>query len=464
MTRVAVIGGGIAGLTAAHHLRAGGCDAIVLEKTHRAGGLIETERAEGFVFEHGPDGFLASRANVLEEIERLELGHEIVSGGPAPRRAFVASAKGLVALPAGLFRFERRALATMLASPLLSWGAKLRLLSEPLVRRSATSDEEDVEAFFSRRLGPEVARCIVDPMFRGIYGAPTSVLGIRSAMPKLTEMEARFGSIGLALLLARRTPSGPGLVTLRRGMSTLVDRIASLLGSSLIEDAEVTRIRHVGRRFRLDGGFGVLDADGIVLACPAHVASRLVERLDPELGAELGSIPFSRADVVGLAYGARTVPTHVDGTGFVVGPDAQLDALMACTWASSKWPHRAPDGHVLLRCVSQSPHADDAELVELVRSDLRRAMGIEAAPDHVRIRRHPRALPAYRPGHRALVASIRKRASALGNIQLAGNAYDGIGVPDCIASGRRAGDQLRSALGRSSPEPAQSSSSSTRIA
>ena len=442
MTSVVVIGAGVAGLTAASRLRRGGASVTVLESSARIGGLVESERTEGWVVEYGADGCLISKANMAGHVSGLGLDSKVVGGGNTPRRAYIATEHGLEPLPASLFRFERGAIWELLSSRLLSPGAKLRLLMEPFVPRAR--EEESVSGFVSRRFGHEVSDHIVEPMLRGVFGSPASALGMQGAMPKLAEHERRYGSVGVALMLAPRAGTQGGLVSLSGGMQTLVDALGHDVApyTHLSVPAQSIRRKANGRLAVATSRHGDIEADAVVLACPTHVAARLVAGLDGTLADELSLVRSADVEVVSLGYEARDLPS-IEGTGFLVDP-ALGRALVACTWSSQKWRGRAPRDRFLVRCVVNAPDCSDDELVQLTREELRHFAGITATPVLTRTKRRRNALPVYAPGHRALATRAKERARSHG-IELAGNGYDGIGVPDCVASGLDAALSMLSA-------------------
>lgn len=450
---VVVVGGGVAGLAAAWRLRERGQDVVLLERSSRLGGLVESERlggqaasGQGWVLEHGPDGLLASKPGMREVLERLGMQSELVTGGEGKRVAYVArserEALRLDPIPTSLFRFERRAIVELLRSPLLSWSAKLRLFAEPFVRHSARADT--VAHFVVRRFGRELAERVFEPMMRGVYGASIAELGVQETMPKLAELERRYGSVGVALLLARRAPAGPGLVSFRGGMQTLVERLAAEVAPSVRLGVEVESIRPArpGAPTTLYTSEGPVAARELVLACPAREARRLLAPLDPALGDELAGIRSTDVSVVSLGYARDDVMHTLDGTGFVVDP-ALGRPLVACTWSSRKWSGRAPDDGVLLRCVVNRGESTP-ELVQTASEEVHRFLGITAKPRLVRARRRNGALPVYAPGHRERVMEARTRARRFG-VELAGNAYDGVGVPDCLSSGIGAAERVHAA-------------------
>ncbi|MCC6765922.1 MAG: protoporphyrinogen oxidase [Deltaproteobacteria bacterium] len=460
--RVAVVGAGIAGLTAARVLRhaAPGADVVVLEASLRVGGLVETERLpEGFLLEHGADCLMTTKPAGLAAVRALGLGAEIVCGQGA-RRTYVACGDALVPIPPILGPFDPAAVWAFLRSPLLSLRGKLRAACEPFVPPRCGDGDESIADFAVRRFGRSLTEAVLDPLLGGVYGADTRRLSMAACLPRLCALERAHGSVVRGMRQAmrarrRRARAGeqvlPPVVALRRGMGSLTDAAARGLGVEL--GASVRTIARHGRGFRLTTAKGIVDCDGVVLAAPAWALPPLLEPFAPDLAADLASIAHKRLDVVTLAWHRGEVPHALDGTGFVraVG-DPRPTA--ACTWASEKWPERAPAGAVLVRSVLTAPELGDDDLVAAARADLAALLGVTAAPALVRVRRIARATPIYTVGHPALVGRIAERAAALGSVALAGNAYEGVGIPDCIASGEAAARALLAALALRGPAPA----------
>lgn len=439
---VVIVGAGVAGLAAAFALRGAGRRVVVVDRATRVGGLVESERiGDDVLLEHGADAVLSQKRGGKEMLEALGLGPELVRAGRAPKRAFVWSEAGLLPMPGGLFSFERRALLTMLSSPLLSVRGKLRLALEPLMPR-ADEEDEPVSTFFARRLGPEVAARLCAPMVRGVYGAEPSEIGVRSIFPTLAGYEDRFGSVGLALVIAPRSPRGGGLVTPRGGMDRIPERLASQSGAQLALGVGVRSIERRGRgaRVTLDDG-ACLEAGAVVVATDVATAARLLAPLSPQLGDLLGDIRATDVEVVTLGVARHAVAHPLDGTGFVVGRDGTQ--TLACTFASEKWHGRAPEGTAVFRSVLRGAReASEEALVETARSELAEILGVVGKPLWARVRRRPRALPVYGVGHAARIARVRGIAHELGGIALAGNYLGGVGVPDAISSGTDAATAL----------------------
>jgi oxygen-dependent protoporphyrinogen oxidase len=457
--RVVVVGAGVAGLSAARALRrsAPGLDVVVLEASRRVGGLVESEHTPaGFLVEHGADCLLTTKPAGIAAVRALGLGAEVVAG-EGTRRTFVAGGDALVPIPPILGPVDAAAAWELLRSPLLSFRGKLRAACEPFVPRRHAAGDESIGDFAARRFGAELATAVLDPLLGGLYGAAASRLSMEACLPRFCEIERAHGSIVRGLRHAMRVRRGrartgermlPHVVTLRRGMGSFTDAAARGLGVELAVAARgVTR---VGRGFRVATTRGDVACDGLVLATPAWALPALLEPLAPALAADLASIPHKRLDVVTFAWRRADVPHSLAGTGWVrAANDSRPTA--ACTWASEKWPGRAPAGHVLMRSVLAVPELAADDVIAAARADLADLLGVTAAPTLVRLRRLPRATPIYLVGHGALAARIVAGAAALGALALAGNAYDGVGVPDCVASGEAAARAVLVALERARP-------------
>lgn len=454
--RVVVVGAGVAGLAAAARARAQQPDAevLVVEGKKRVGGLVRSEQTpEGYLLEHGPDSLMTLKPEGMAAVHTLGLEGELVEGTDAPRTAFLAKQQQLLPLPPGIFAMSMGAASAVMRSPLLSVPARMRVLCEPFVRRKRSPDDESLASFVTRRFGREFLEVLIEPLMAGIHGAPADKLSAQSVLPFLVELEAREGSIARGMLRTsqqkpRNVSSRAPLVSLRGGMERLPAAMAAQLSENITLDAPVRCItRGAHGRFELDfGERGRLRAHAVILAVPAHEAAALCATLDGALAHELSGIEHS--DYASLHLGFRTGQVHhpMQGTGFIV-PNREGRALSACTWVTRKWPDRAPQGCELLRCFVRAPFGPPEELVERALLDLRELMGIEARPifQHVVLRR--RALPSYTLGHRARVARIAQLEAGHAGFALAGNALHGAGIPDCLASGRRAADRVLEALG-----------------
>lgn len=439
--QVAVVGAGVAGLAAARVL-ARSFDVVVLERQPRIGGLVDTEHlAGGFVLEHGADCMLTTKPWGVAVARELGLGDAIVVG-PEPRRAFVASGGRLSPLPT-LFAGATPAGAVALArTPLIGWWAKARVALEPLVPRRLGQADESVAGFVERRFGRDVVPALIEPMLRGVYGDAAERLSAAACIPRLRAMERDAGSVVVGMRRARRLrrqapPELPEMVTLRGGMGALPTAMARELGSRVRCGVSVERLTRTRRGFCLLTSGGSVHADAVVIATPAWAAIELLAPMAPGLAADLAAIRHVALDCVTMAWRRDAIPHPLDGTGFL---SAATDPTptRACTWSSLKWPGRSPAGWVLMRSVLAVPDATDDELVALARADLRELLGIRRPPALTRIRRIRRATPIYEVGHLERVARIQTQVRAIGKLGLAGNYFEGIGVPDSVRSGSEA--------------------------
>ena len=454
MWDVVVIGGGIAGLTAAYELhRLAAADGRatrvgLVEGAPRLGGKIVTDEAGGFLVEGGPDSFLARKPWALELARELGLESRVVAADGEPRTTFVVRRGRLVPLPLGAL--------PLLRSPLLSWGAKLRLALERFQPPRRGSGDESVADFVRRRAGGEVLERLAEPLLAHVHVADVERMSLDASYPQLAELERRHGSLtrGVAALRRRAAPGAPVFLTLRGGIGELVERLAARL------PPESLRLGRAVRRLeaRPGGGWIVRLADGeampaaaVVLAVPAFAAAELAAPLDAALARRLRAIRYASLATLSLAYRRREVAHPLAGYGFFV-PRREVRTVLASTWTSSKFAGRVPDeDHVLLRVFlggalgEEALRGDDDALVDRARADLRDLLGLTAEPVLARLYRWPRGYPQYEVGHRERVAAIA--AAVPPGLAVAGSAYHGVGLPDCVRSAREAARAAYAALG-----------------
>lgn len=467
---VLVVGGGISGLAAAESLlRADARVRVtVVEAGDRLGGIVGTERTEGFVLERGPDVVVAAKPATRLLCERLGIADRLV--GTAVRGAYVYRAGALRRLPAGLSGMMPTRLGPLAASRLLSVRGLLRFASEPWRAGAApmAGGDESLERFVVRRMGREAYDRLVEPLLTGIYAGDGARLSLSATFPQLLALEREHGSL-LRGLRARAAAGEPApaspFLSFPTGMQELVEGLARALTAS---GRVSVRTGVPARALRAPGAAGPaltladgtsLEGDAVVLALPARASAALLAPLDPVLARELRGIPHGSTATVTLAYAAADVPRALDATGYVVPRVAGRSAL-ACTWASSKLAGRAPGGMALLRLFfggARRPELavrDDDGLEALARAELREVLGVTAVPRLVRVTRWLDAMPQYEVGHAARVASIEARAASLPWLALAGNAYHGVGVPDCIRSGEGASARVMGYLATHAGAPA----------
>jgi len=457
---VVVIGGGITGLAAAHRAtelaRERGIDLTlaVIEARHRLGGTIRTERVDGFVVEAGPDSFLSEKPWALALCRRLGIESKLMRTDDRFRKVFVWFRGRLHPLPDGFQLLAPTRLAPFVTSSLFSWPGKLRMGLDVLLPRGG-GDDESLGSFVRRRLGREALERVAQPLVAGIYTADPEDLSLAATMPRFLETERRDRSIILGLRRALRAAPQPGtsgarwslFVTHADGMEALVHALAERLpDSSVVLRQRVASLTRGTHRWELQSAEGArFEADRVIVAAESHAAARLLRYVDPSLATLLGEIDYAGAATVSLGYRRADVPHPLDGFGFVV-PRTEGKALLAGTFSSVKYPGRAPDGHVLLRCFLGGAldagvlAEDDAELVGRARAELRAALGVTGEPTLTRVARWPASMPQYRVGHLTRVEAIERRVRMLGGLHLAGGAYRGVGIADCVRSGEAAAE------------------------
>jgi oxygen-dependent protoporphyrinogen oxidase len=449
----AVVGGGITGLVAAHDLAAAGVPFVLCEPQPRWGGLIQTERVEGFLLEGGPDSILVQKPDGVALCRELGLGDRLVPTRP-PRTVYVLHRGELHPLPEGVLGIPSR-VGPFLRTGLFSWRGKLRMGLDLVAPRGSAADES-IASFLRRRLGREAVDRLGQPLMAGIHSGDPERLSLRATFPRLAELEARHRSLLRGFRAAARAAPGPpaeptgfgsAFVTLRDGLGALVEAlVATLPSASLRPGTSVASVVRTG------GGFSLRMADGahetasaVILAVPPPRAALMLVDLDRELAELLAAIPFVSTAAVFLGYRREDVAHPLDGHGVMV-PWTEGLRTSACTFFSSKFAGRAPEGHVLLRGFLGSARdtrvlaSTDAELAQIVREELGPLLGLRGEPVLVRVYRWPGGTPQMEVGHLERMARIEARLAACPGLLLAGAGLRGAGLPDCIADGRAAAD------------------------
>jgi oxygen-dependent protoporphyrinogen oxidase len=465
--RVVVVGGGIAGLAAAHRLvelgRDGArpVDLVLVEASERLGGTIRTEQSDGFLLEAGPDSFISEKPWALALAERIGLGPRLRRTDDRFRRTYVVRGGRLRPLPEGFLLLAPTRVGPVLRSRVFSWRGKLRLALDLVLPRGARADDESLGSFVRRRLGKEALERVAQPLVGGIYTADPDRLSLAATMPRFLALEREHRSLILGLRRGTRPGEAAGasgarwslFVTLAEGMEELVAALAARLPPASVRlgtPAAAVAPAAEGWRVELANGQR-LAADGVVLAGPAPRMAALVRAVDPWLAGALAAIAYAPSATVSLAYPRTAIRHPLDGFGFVV-PRVEGRAVMACTFSSVKYPDRAPEGFVLLRAfLGGALQADllereDRELVRVAHDDVTPLLGVTAAPTLARVWRHPRSMPQYEIGHLDRVGAIEARLETLAGLTVAGAAYRGVGIADCIHSGELAAERLASSL------------------
>lgn len=468
--RLVVIGGGITGLAAANRAveqRGSDVEILLLEASGRVGGVISTEHRGPFLLEGGPDSFISEKPEAIELCRRIGLEAQLLPTNDANRRTLIVSGGRLVPLPDGFQLLGPTRILPFLRSPVLSWRGKLAAAKDLVLPRGGPppDGDESLASFVRRRLGDEVLERLAQPLVGGIYTADAETLSLASTMPRFLELERTHRSVILGLraqaqragVAAASGTSGArfGLfVTLRDGMTTLVEALAARLPAGAIRlNAAVRSVERAlpdaaegPWRVTLAGG-EQLAADAVVVASPAPVAGRLLHEADPALGAILQGVTCASSAVVTLAFRRDQVPSPPRAFGFVV-PAPEKRRVIAGSFTDVKYAGRAPADTVLLRLFAggalqpQQFALDDQALVRAARDELRELLGIVAEPILTWVQRWPESMPQYRVGHAGRIAEAERRAAAMPGLALAGNAYHGVGLADCVRSGEAAADAM----------------------
>lgn len=455
MKQTIIIGGGITGLAAAYRLQRLAPESAItlIEQDGRLGGKIITECVDGFVIEGGPDSVLARKPRGVGLFEELGLADEIQGRNPRYEKTFVDYGGALHRLPTGLTGMIPTNLEALTHSTLISAAGQARLAQEPELSPAPLTGDESVASFVTRRLGVEVYEKLVEPLMSGIYAGDGEQLSLAATFPQLRQLELKQGSLlrGLQRTEAREqqpvASSYPPFVSLRSGMGELVQRLTAQLGRVNIRlntaVAQVERsVSDAHYRVVLADGQR-LPADALILCTPAFVTAELLAALDPALAELHAAIPYASSALVTLAYRAVDLPQPLDGYGYVVPRIANSDVL-ACTWTSSKWEGRAPAGYGLVRVyLGRYGRCDvtkqsDEELYALAYHEVERSLGLTAQPALQRIHRWPLGMPQYTLGHPERLGQIEAQLVNHPGLYLAGAAYRGVGIPDCIAAGEQA--------------------------
>ena len=498
MKRVVIIGGGITGLAAAHRIaeRNFGAgkqvDLTLLEAGPRLGGIIQTRERDGFLLESGPDSFISEKPAALELVKRLGLESHLTKTNEHHRRSFIVRQGRLLPVPEGFHLLAPSRFWPFVRSEIFSWAGKARIALDLLLPRrnlntnADVTTDESLAQFVRRRLGREALQRMAQPMVGGIYTADPEQLSLRATMPRFLEMESEHRSLIRALRkqssavregsgFARETSGARYTLFLSfdGGMQLLTDtleerilnfrsqisnfkslisegdgpgktsiRVNTAVESLTLEGDPIAGDQAAIWRIRTNRGETIV-ADGVCLALPAYVSARLLSSVDAQLATELNGITYASSATINLAYKREDIPHPLDGFGFVV-PFIERRSLIACTFSSVKFPGRAPQGHALLRAFvggalqPEMFELSQEELISRVRADLRDLLGIEQAPLFTEVSKWERSMPQYHVGHLERIKRIREHLVALPGLALAGNAYSGPGIPDCISSGEAA--------------------------
>lgn len=466
--RVVIVGGGISGLTVAYRLQDLGREEgippeiTLLEASPRFGGVIQTEFRDGFLLEHGADAFLSEKPWAVRLAKRLEIGNQLIETRNGMRRSFILHQGRLKEVPEGFYLLAPNQIRTLFQMPFLSLPGKLRMACELFIPKDADSMDESVGSFVRRRFGEEALHRIAQPMIGGIYTADPDQLSLKATFPVFREMIAAHGSILRAVghkkkQMAKETDSASGpryslFLSFSEGMETLVKTlIAKLSGVSLRSQAPVTKVTY-GHNWEIEiGGRETLECEVLCLAIPAYRSAELLQSLATDIAQGLEEIPYGSVATVNLAYKREDISHLLNGFGFVI-PQIENRQLIGCTFSSVKFSNRAPEGSVLFRAFvggtfqTEALRLDDEKLGKTVVEELSQILGIKRPPLFVSVARYPRGMPQYRVGHLERMESLEQRIKSYDGLYLTGNAFRGVGIPDCIHQAESTAEQMAAFL------------------
>ena len=458
MRHIVVIGGGVSGLAAAHRLIElnPSLDLTLIEASARLGGTLLTDEREGFLLERGPDSFITEKPEAVALAKRLGTESQLIETNPSHRRSFIVRNGRLRPVPEGFQLLAPSRIWPFITSDIFSLLGKARMAADLFLPRKSANGvaDESLASFVRRRLGREALERMAQPMVGGIYTADPETLSLRATLPRFLDMERDHRSLILAMLRKARAQSGTSgaryslFLSFDLGMEVLAQALKQKI--SRCEVRLNTRVVAIeperGWKLKTDKG-DTIEADAICLAVPAYIAAQLLSVVNPSLSAQLNQIKYASTATINFAYPLNAIQHPLDGFGFVV-PFVEKRSLIACTFSSVKFPGRAPDDHVLLRAFAGGalqPEVfalEESEIVNRVESDLRELLGITGKPLFTEVSKWQNSMPQYEVGHLDRIAAIENTVRELPGLTLAGNAYRGAGIPDCIRSGETAAEYL----------------------
>jgi oxygen-dependent protoporphyrinogen oxidase len=462
MNRIVIIGGGIAGLSAAYYAtkKDPAMQITLIEASNHWGGKISTDRVAfdngQFIIEGGPDTFLATKPYATALCNELGLGGRLHGTNPNQKNTYVLHHNKLQPLPDGLAMMIPTNVQAILKSHLVSWYGKARMGFDFVQPAKAVNGDESLGTFVSRRLGREAYENLIEPLMSGIYAGDGDQLSLASTFPYLRDLEIKHGSLARGALKMRAQSKGKAVqgsrsafLTPTTGLAEIIEALVGHLQSHAVKlrlNTSASQIVEIDSRYilKLEDNSS-LEFDFVILATPAYDSGTLLASIDPGLAAVLKNIPFASTATISLAYRESDLPRKLDGYGYVIPRRAGRKAL-ACTWTSTKFPHRAPQGYALIRIfvgrAGQDIPWSENELLELAKEELSLTLGIKAEPVLSRVFMWEKAMPQYNLGHPEILKRIDAGLANHPGLAMAGNGYRGIGIPDCIHSGELAVERV----------------------
>jgi protoporphyrinogen/coproporphyrinogen III oxidase len=461
--RIAIIGGGISGLSAAYYLeqeRAAGApvEYSLFESSDRLGGVMFSDKVGDCVVEGGPDSFLTEKPWANQLCAELGIANDLIGSNDSQRITYIVVKGKLIPMPDGLMFMVPTKLIPTALTRLFSWGTKFKMLGELLHPPRPVGKDETVAQMVERHFGSEVVDRLADPLLSGVYGGDAASLSVRAVLPKFVEMEENYGSLCRAMLAGRKKMAAmqkakgyspkPLFSSLKGGMQQMIDAIVAKLNPQSIRTS--TAISQLTQK---DGGWelitprGAEHFDSVIFATPARIASKMLAEIDAQLSEDLGKVEYSSSVTVTLGYEREQLKKCPPGFGFLI-PRSEGTRMLATTFVHTKFPFRAPDNKALVRCFLGGANdqgvlkMSDEEITAVVRKELKQLAGLEAAPWFVKVYRWDRSMAQYTPGHLERIERIGATLKQMQNLSIAGNFYKGIGVPDCIRTGKEAAQHM----------------------
>src|SRR5271165_2336391 len=471
MKRIAIIGGGISGLAAAYTIdekRRSGTpvEYVLYESSPRLGGVLVTDRVDGCLVEAGPDSFLTEKPWAADLCGKIGLGDQLIGSNDAERKTYIVARGKLVEMPDGLMFMVPTKIMPTILSPLFSLRTKIRMATEWFHPPRKASTDETVAQMVARHYGPEMVDLLADPLLSGVYGGEASQLSVRAVLPRFADMESKHGSLGRAMLLSRkearkkmsaaaRLPARPLFSSLKECMQQMVDAlVASLAAKALKTSSPVLSVIRQNDGWTVCAGYKNDQFDAVIIATPTHAAAKLLDAADAELSRDLGGIQYSSSITVTLGYDEKVRRSLPPGFGFLV-PRSEGHRMLAATFVHNKFPHRAPENRALVRCFlggardEQILQSSESEILQILRGELQKIVGpvLAAEPLFARVYKWRSAMAQYSVGHLERLQRIESLRQKLSGLALAGNGYNGIGVPDCVRSGTEAASKILAEMG-----------------
>ena len=465
MKRIAIIGGGISGLSAAYTLeekRQSGepVEYVLYESSPRLGGVLVTDRVDGCLVEAGPDSFLTEKPWAADLCRKIGLGDQLIGSNDSERKTYIVARGKLVVMPDGLMFMVPTKIMPTVFSPLFSLRTKMRMAVEWFHPPRKASSDETVAEMVERHYGSEMVDLLADPLLSGVYGGEASQLSVRAVLPRFADMEAKYGSLSRAMLAARRkmgatanVPARPLFTSLKEGMQQMVDALVARLDASALKTSSPVQsaIPQAGG-WTLSARHQSDHFDAVIIATPTHAASAVLQDSNEDLARDLGEIQYSSSVTVTLGYDENVRRSLPPGFGFLV-PRSAGRRMLAATFVHNKFPHRAPENRAIVRCFlggardEQILESSEEEILAVVRRELRQIIALNAEPLFARVYKWKSAMAQYEVGHLERLQRIESLRQKLPGLALAGNGYNGIGVPDCVRSGAEAATKVLAEMG-----------------